>query len=62
VDEAECARHPFEPEAPQAVNAVLDDGAIVDWWRRNILDRPFPELLRQGDALTLIVGLQFPAI
>jgi len=31
VDEAECARHPFAPEVPHAVNAVLDDGAIVDW-------------------------------
>jgi galactonate dehydratase len=31
VDKAECARHPFEPETPQAVNAVLDDGTIVDW-------------------------------
>jgi galactonate dehydratase len=31
VDEAECARHPYEPEAPHAVNAVLDDGTIVDW-------------------------------
>jgi galactonate dehydratase len=31
VDEAECARHPFAPEVPHAINAVLDDGAIVDW-------------------------------
>lgn len=30
VDEAECARHPFAPEVPHAMNAVLDDGAIVD--------------------------------
>jgi L-alanine-DL-glutamate epimerase-like enolase superfamily enzyme len=30
VDQAECARHPFGPEAPHAVNAVLDNGAIVD--------------------------------
>ncbi|HEY3624484.1 MAG TPA: galactonate dehydratase [Roseiarcus sp.] len=31
VDMAECARHPFAPEAPHTVNAVLDDGTIVDW-------------------------------
>jgi galactonate dehydratase len=31
VDMTECARHPFEPEAPHTVNAVLDDGTIVDW-------------------------------
>ena len=31
VDEGECARHPFQPETPHATNAVLDDGAIVDW-------------------------------
>ena len=31
VDEAECARHPFAPETPHTVNAVLDDGTIVDW-------------------------------
>ena len=31
VDEAECGRHPFAPEVAHAVNAVLDDGAIVDW-------------------------------
>jgi galactonate dehydratase len=30
LDEAECARHPFAPEVPHAMNAVLDDGAIVD--------------------------------
>ena len=31
VDMEECARHPFEPEAPHTINAVLDDGTIVDW-------------------------------
>jgi L-alanine-DL-glutamate epimerase-like enolase superfamily enzyme len=31
VDMKECARHPFEPEAPHTVNAVLDDGTIADW-------------------------------
>jgi galactonate dehydratase len=31
VNEKECARHPFEQEAPHTVNAVLDDGTIVDW-------------------------------
>jgi galactonate dehydratase len=31
VDEAECARHPYKPEAPHTTNAVLDDGTIVDW-------------------------------
>lgn len=31
VDEAECARHPFEPETPHTTNAVLDDGTIADW-------------------------------
>ncbi len=31
VDEAECARHPYELEAPHTVNAVLDDGTIADW-------------------------------
>jgi galactonate dehydratase len=31
VDEAECVRHPYEPETPHTVNAVLDDGTIVDW-------------------------------
>ena len=25
------ARHPFAPEVPHAVNAMLDDGAIVEW-------------------------------
>ena len=31
VDMKECARHPFAPETPHAINAVLDDGAIADW-------------------------------
>jgi galactonate dehydratase len=31
VDMKQCARHPFEPETPHTVNAVLDDGAIADW-------------------------------
>ena len=31
VDEAACARHPFAPEIMHTRNAVLDDGAIVDW-------------------------------
>ena len=31
VNERECARHPFEPEALHTVNAVLDDGTIADW-------------------------------
>jgi galactonate dehydratase len=31
VDEAECARHPHQPEVLHARNAVLDDGTIVDW-------------------------------
>ena len=31
VDETECARHPFAPEVIHTVNAVLDDGTIVDW-------------------------------
>jgi galactonate dehydratase len=31
VDEGECARHPYEPENPHTVNAVLEDGTIVDW-------------------------------
>ena len=31
VDEAECARHPFAPEVIHPLNAVLDDGTIVDW-------------------------------
>jgi galactonate dehydratase len=31
VDEAECGRHPYQPEAPHTTNAVLDDGAVADW-------------------------------
>jgi galactonate dehydratase len=31
VDMAACALHPFEPETPHTLNAVLDDGAIADW-------------------------------
>ena len=31
VDEAVCAKHPFEPEIIHTVNAVMDDGTIVDW-------------------------------
>jgi len=31
VDEAECARHPYAPEVIHTLNAVLDDGTIVDW-------------------------------
>lgn len=31
VDEAECARHPFEQEILHTQNAVLADGTIVDW-------------------------------
>ncbi len=31
VDEAECGRHPFQPEIMHTSNAVLDDGTIVDW-------------------------------
>jgi galactonate dehydratase len=31
VDEAACLRHPFKPEIIHTVNAVLDDGTIVDW-------------------------------
>jgi galactonate dehydratase len=31
VDEAACARHPFQPEVLHTVNAVLEDGTIVDW-------------------------------
>jgi hypothetical protein len=27
----ECARHPFAPETPHTLNAVLDDGTIADW-------------------------------
>ncbi len=31
VDEAECARHPYAPEVIHTLNAVLEDGTIVDW-------------------------------
>lgn len=31
VDEAACARHPFQQEVLHTQNAVLDDGTIVDW-------------------------------
>ena len=31
VDEAACAAHPYAPEVIHTVNAVLDDGTIVDW-------------------------------
>jgi galactonate dehydratase len=31
VNEAACARHPFKPEVIHTVNAVLDDGTVVDW-------------------------------
>jgi galactonate dehydratase len=31
VNEAECAKHPFEPEVIHTRNALLDDGTIVDW-------------------------------
>lgn len=31
VDEAACARHPFQPEVLHTANAVLDDGTVVDW-------------------------------
>jgi galactonate dehydratase len=31
VDEAACAAHPYAPEVMHTVNAVLDDGTIVDW-------------------------------
>ncbi|EAR51866.1 2-oxo-3-deoxygalactonate 6-phosphate aldolase and galactonatedehydratase [Oceanicola granulosus HTCC2516] len=31
VDEAECARHPFQQEVIHTQNAVLADGTIVDW-------------------------------
>ncbi|HEY8383458.1 MAG TPA: galactonate dehydratase [Microvirga sp.] len=31
VDEAVAARHPFKPEVLHTLNAVLDDGTIVDW-------------------------------
>ncbi len=31
IDETACARHPFQPEVLHTVNAVLEDGTIVDW-------------------------------
>jgi galactonate dehydratase len=31
VNEAECDRHPYAPEVIHTLNAVLDDGTIVDW-------------------------------
>ena len=31
VDETVCAQHPFAPEIIHTVNAVMDDGTIVDW-------------------------------
>lgn len=31
VDEAACARHPYQPEIMHTVNAVMPDGTIVDW-------------------------------
>jgi galactonate dehydratase len=31
VDEAECDRHPFAPEVIHTLNAVLEDGTVVDW-------------------------------
>ena len=31
VDEAECARHPFEQEVIHTQNAIMADGTIVDW-------------------------------
>jgi galactonate dehydratase len=31
VNEAECQRHPFQPEVLQTRNAILDDGSIADW-------------------------------
>jgi galactonate dehydratase len=31
VNEAECARYPFQQEVIHTVNAVLGDGTIVDW-------------------------------
>lgn len=31
VDETECARHPYAPEILHTLNAVLDDGTVVDW-------------------------------
>lgn len=31
VDEKACAAHPFRPEIYHTMNAVLDDGTVVDW-------------------------------
>ncbi len=31
IDEAEAAKHPFEPEVMHARGAVPPDGTIVDW-------------------------------
>lgn len=31
VDETVAAKHPFQPEVLHTLNAVLDDGTIVDW-------------------------------
>lgn len=31
VNEAECAKHPFQPEVIHSRYAVLDDGTIADW-------------------------------
>ena len=31
VDEAACARHPYQPEIFHTSTAVLDDGTIADW-------------------------------
>ena len=31
VNETACAAHPYAPETPHTVKAVLDDGAVVDW-------------------------------
>jgi len=31
IDEAEAAKHPFEPEVFHSTSAVLADGTIVDW-------------------------------
>jgi galactonate dehydratase len=31
VDEAEAAKHPYQPEVPHSSSAVLADGTVVDW-------------------------------
>jgi len=31
VDEAEAAKHPYQPEVPHSSSAVLSDGTVVDW-------------------------------